>query len=483
MLGENIRKYRKANSLSQEELADRLNVSRQSISLWETGKTQPSIDVLARLASALGISADALLVTEQTEFVPQEEIGEETANSFKDKKVKAKASNKKRVAIIIASVLLVAIAVGLFVATSYFVDKTLSAEEIYTLLAQSTVEIKAADGSMISTGTGMFIDNQGTIVTNYHVVEGCSQIIATTYDGRNVTITSIKGYDENLDIAVLATNEQNSTPIQMRETAVQTGEKVYTLGSSLGLTGTFSEGIVSSAVREVNGQEYIQISAPISHGNSGGPLVDEFGKVVGITSAGFEEGQNLNLAIPISKINDVSCNSSLSVKEFYLQTSPLACIRSYINQHGKLSPVTKNKYINDKTAFKNSNYFDTLEISLKEETIRIASSKQDSYGFNSYVIIIDISDNGTVLQIKQWDENFGLVAQSTLDYLPIDDIRKGAVFDILNTQYTQGTGFTIGVAFRYAYKNTVNGSTQELIEVINEWLENKVDISIDRLLN
>ena len=77
MLGDNIRKYRKANNLSQEELAERLGVSRQSISLWETGKTQPSIDMLANLASAVDVSVDALLAaTESIEPTRNENIQE-----------------------------------------------------------------------------------------------------------------------------------------------------------------------------------------------------------------------------------------------------------------------------------------------------------------------------------------------------------------------------------------------------------------------
>ena len=61
MLGDNIKKYRKAGNLSQEELAEKINVTRQSISLWETGKTQPSIDILVKLSSVLGVTTDELL--------------------------------------------------------------------------------------------------------------------------------------------------------------------------------------------------------------------------------------------------------------------------------------------------------------------------------------------------------------------------------------------------------------------------------------
>ena len=74
MLGDNIKKYRKISNLSQEELADKVNVTRQSVSLWETGKTQPSVDALIEIASALGVTADELLSDNNDSMVINNEI-------------------------------------------------------------------------------------------------------------------------------------------------------------------------------------------------------------------------------------------------------------------------------------------------------------------------------------------------------------------------------------------------------------------------
>ena len=176
---------------------------------------------------------------------------------------------------------------------------SLSNEEIYNSIAPSTVEFHGLtlDGSVI--GTGFFIDDSGTVITNYHVIEGCLDADIVLQDGTEYSVMSVLGYDKSLDVAILSTSCMQSSPIVHREEVVSTGEKVYTLGSSLGLTGTFAEGIISSANRKINGQNFIQTTAPISSGNSGGPLVDKNGKVIGITTAAFEEGQNLNLAVPI----------------------------------------------------------------------------------------------------------------------------------------------------------------------------------------
>ena len=100
-------------------------------------------------------------------------------------------------------------------------------------------------------------------------------------------LNSVATVSEEKDIAILETSCTISTPLEFRESAVKTGETVYAIGSSLGLTGSLSNGIISSAEREVDGNTYIQTTAPISSGNSGGPLIDEYGKVVGITTASF----------------------------------------------------------------------------------------------------------------------------------------------------------------------------------------------------
>ena len=194
-------------------------------------------------------------------------------------------------------------------------QKALSGADVYNLIAPSTVEITAKGRNFESTGTGFFIDTSGTVVTNYHVIEGCNEAKITISDGGEYDVLTVVGYNAELDLALLSTSHQNSKAVSFRDTAIHTGETVYALGSSLGLTGTFSEGVISTAERELDGIKYIQTTAPISSGNSGGPLVDETGKVIGITSAGFTDGQNLNLAIPASAIESIKGNASMTLNE------------------------------------------------------------------------------------------------------------------------------------------------------------------------
>jgi len=131
----------------------------------------------------------------------------------------------------------------------------------------------------------------------------------------------VLGYDAKRDIAVLATKCTNSVPLEFGKDAVYTGQKIYTIGSSLGLTSTFSDGMVSCAKRLLNDKTYIQISAPISPGNSGGPLLDAKGRVIGINSASMLEGQNLNFAIPIDDFHNVSLEKKEDLTELFTRYS------------------------------------------------------------------------------------------------------------------------------------------------------------------
>ena len=305
MLGENIRNLRKKNKMSQEQLAEKLDVSRQSISLWENGQTTPSMDNIMAIANIFDVSTDVLL-KDGTEEI-----------SVSENKEQSKFRKKGLLAALVSIVVVIIVAVSAFVINQVF-DKKLSAEEVFDLIAPSTVEINAEGDTFFSTGTGSFIDNNGTIITNYHVVESCHTINVTTQDGNIHKVESILGFDKERDLAIIKVDCQNGTSIKLKTDDVKTGEKIYTLGSSLGLTGTFSEGIISASSREIDGYEFIQITAPISSGNSGGPLVDEYGNVIGITTGAFTEGQNLNLAIPVAAIDDIDRRKEYSINDFFL---------------------------------------------------------------------------------------------------------------------------------------------------------------------
>ena len=197
----------------------------------------------------------------------------------------------------------------------------LSASEVYNKCARSVVEITAKNSISKKTGTGFFCDTEGTVVTNYHVIEGCTDVQISLYNGQIYVVNCVLGYDAARDIAILDTNCTGSLPLEFGAEDAYTGQTVYTLGSSLGLTGTFSNGIVSCAKRILGDKQFIQVTAPISPGNSGGPLLDSKGRVIGVNTACMIDGQNLNFAVPIGDVSKVTTDAEAELDDMFTRKS------------------------------------------------------------------------------------------------------------------------------------------------------------------
>jgi hypothetical protein len=188
----------------------------------------------------------------------------------------------------------------------------LTAEQIYSRCVPAVFLIEVFDmyGYSIGTGSGFFLDTYGTAVTNWHVTEG-AESAAVTYIGADgqthaAAVRGVYDFSEEEDWIILQVEGSGFSYLQpgAADTVIG-GATVYALGSPEGLSATLSEGLISNPSRTLDdGQTYIQTSAPISHGSSGGALINKYGQVVGITCAGFEGAQNLNLAVPISKIEN-----------------------------------------------------------------------------------------------------------------------------------------------------------------------------------
>ena len=199
-----------------------------------------------------------------------------------------------------------------------YVPETIRANEIYEMLKDAMLEIIAKDknGGEVSVGSGFFISEDGCIITNYHVIEAAYSLSVTKYDGTTLDVKLI-GYDKEQDIAVLKAELKDQKYLEISNKIVKTGDPVYTLGSSLGLTDTFSTGIVSNVERNVNGKKCIQFTAPISPGNRGGPLVNEDGRVIGIVTLTAVDGQNINFAVKSSLIDSTSRFEPVEISDLY----------------------------------------------------------------------------------------------------------------------------------------------------------------------
>ena len=175
-----------------------------------------------------------------------------------------------------------------------------TAQEIARKAFGSTVLLVMEDsnGQPLSLGSGFFVRN-GEVASNFHVVEGAARGYAkiigqkTKYD-----IEGITAVDPERDLVVLKISGARAGVVTLGNSEfVQVGETVYAVGNPQGLEGTFSQGIVSS-IREVGADKLLQITAPISPGSSGGPVLNGKGEVIGVSVATFKGGQNLNFAIP-----------------------------------------------------------------------------------------------------------------------------------------------------------------------------------------
>lgn len=180
---------------------------------------------------------------------------------------------------------------------------TYSPSEIAKLLSPSVVyiEVSNSHGIPIASGSGFVIDSTGKIVTNYHVIKNAYFAKVKTYDGKTYNVSKVFAFDATQDMALLKIDATGLQPVILGDSdKVGTGDKIYTIGNPTGLDATMSDGLISTKSRVVDGATYIQISSPISSGSSGGVLLNDKAEVIGITTAGVNDGQNLNFAIPIN---------------------------------------------------------------------------------------------------------------------------------------------------------------------------------------
>jgi len=157
-----------------------------------------------------------------------------------------------------------------------------------------------ANGQEISLGSGFFIAD-GVVATNLHVIEGATRGYGRIRGEKtNHDITGTLAIDAQRDIVLLALQDVKTPTLRLGDSRkVTIGDQVYVIGNPRGLEGTFSQGIVSS-IRKVGSDTLLQITAPISPGSSGGPVLNDRGEVIGVAAATFRGGQNLNFAIPVS---------------------------------------------------------------------------------------------------------------------------------------------------------------------------------------
>ena len=178
-------------------------------------------------------------------------------------------------------------------------DKTVAELAHDASTSVMVLHIKDSTGKEIAVGTGFVISPDGLLVTARHVIKSAAAAEAQASDRGTFRVIGLCGSDDTNDLVLLKLDASNLKCLELADTGgVQAGEKVVVIGSPLGLDGTVTDGIVSEVRDETGIGKRLQITAAISHGSSGSPVLNSAGKVIGVASFYLKDSQALNFAIP-----------------------------------------------------------------------------------------------------------------------------------------------------------------------------------------
>ncbi len=243
-----------------------------------------------------------------------------------------------------------------------------SPQQIAKKALASTVLLVMEDtnGQPLSLGSGFFIRN-GQVATNLHVVKGASRGYAKLVDQKTkYNIEGITAVDAERDLVILKISAPQAKAISLGDSdSVQVGAPIYAVGNPRGLEGTFSQGIISS-IRKVGTDKILQLTAPISPGSSGGPVLNDKGQVIGVSVATFRGGQNLNFAIPSNYLKKLM--GQIGPAKPLSRAKPAGSKKSILDEFGSKSAegVTGGKLVWKYAVLQSGSYSFSLRNHLRE---------------------------------------------------------------------------------------------------------------------
>ncbi len=258
-------------------------------------------------------------------------------------------------------------------------------------------KIVTADGS----GTGFKIENSDLIITNYHVVEGSKKVAIETHN-KDKFVANVVMVNPEADLAFLRANELKNLDSKIKldsNLVVEDRQKVYINGYPFGMPFTTTEGIISSAKQPMSDRYYIQTDAAVNPGNSGGPMIDESGYLVGVTTSKFTNADNVGFGIRyddlIKELNDykfddikyrVKCNSCDS----YIEEKSLFCKNCG-------NSIAKSAFEESEQSFVTEFVEEALEYFNKDLVLFRAGKEFWEFHYGSALIRIFISSNDDFL--------------------------------------------------------------------------------------
>lgn len=338
--GQVISKLRKQKGLTQEQLGKKLNVSFQAVSKWENNQSEPNLETIEKLADVFGITiaqffemanideGDSATKNLESTDSKNNDINIENNNGGAQGSTKGNAfvqnlkKYKEWYLMIGLAIVILALVLGAFVRPTKY-----SSSKIYQMVDPAVFCITAQGPDVQRAGSGFFINDSGLAVTNYHVIEGCTSGRVQLNDGRTYDIELVVGCDRNRDIAILQIDIGKSNSVKLGNSdKIEVGDIVYAIGYpesfQLGsASSTFTQGIISKVSFTYDGNSYIQTTVDMTHGNSGGVLINERGQIIGITTGMLTDGNvdYMNLAIPINKLDGVKRDINVSMSDYYDQ--------------------------------------------------------------------------------------------------------------------------------------------------------------------
>ena len=213
--------------------------------------------------------------------------------NLKHKNIISLIVKNKKLTLIVSGVILLLI-ISLLLWQKLFTSKIEGVKNSVVML-----EVYDSRNKLIATGSGFCAYKENYIVTNFHVIEGAYSVKVITDDKNYIDAEGVLFFSKEEDLAVI-TMDGKLTPLKIGNADnLKVKSKVTAIGSPMGELNTVSEGIISN----IDEKDLIRISVPISHGSSGGVLLNGRNEVIGITSAGYDDAQNLNFAINVNGLN------------------------------------------------------------------------------------------------------------------------------------------------------------------------------------
>lgn len=193
--------------------------------------------------------------------------------------------------------------------------------EIYSAAAEFVCQIYTYDKSnrVINEGVGFVYSSDGKIITNFSLIMGAYSA-TVTINQMTYPVELVLAYDQTMDLAVLQVDVEGLVPAQICTMPLTDGQTVYALGPAKGLNNTYTQGVILSAARVMNGVVYVQHNAAVTLENSGGPLMNAFGEVVGISCYNISAAQGVGMAVFASEWSRLNYGQPISMAELYEQT-------------------------------------------------------------------------------------------------------------------------------------------------------------------